>query len=1002
MKQVNTSCRWLLNAGLGLRALPALVVCAAMVAGAGAAAEVAAGWTHSVAVRDGRVWTWGDNAYGQLGQPDAGRALCPRPVAGLSNVVAVSAAWHTLALTASGEVYAWGRNDLGQLGNKRFGWGEKEEKPVRVVGLRDIVAVAAGWEHSLALSRDGHVYAWGSQSHGQLGDGVRQTGTPVSTPQKVPGLSEVTRIAAGGQHSLALCRDGTVYAWGSNWNGQLGNGKIGKGGHSAVPRPVVGADGKGMLREIVAMAAGGLHSIAVAADGTVYAWGYNGTGQVPEGSRGGFWESRGRGNVALPAIARASGKKTQVFSNGAAVAGGYEATYVLDHAGRVHTAGWSMYGEQASGAGGGGNRDVLWPALTGREIIWERPTPGVWQPGLVYRYTDQAHLDKGVKDLEVVDRFNGAALRVGKINSGSTQVGDFTRNAGEVETRATLVYPSQAEAGKPLRCMLTRLMFGVHDGDNDFATAVQLRWTCAANNEVIDIPLDLGDRVGTGVLPAISNIVAVAGGMYHALALDRDGGIWAWGHNAFGQVGDGSTHDGTVAQKLSVFDEQAMALPCKPVVHPAADFLPPPEPFINVREHGAKGDGITLDQEALQRVIDECSRNKGGTIWLPPGNYVTGTLRLRDGVRLHLSAGATILAATNRDHFTGKALIQADNAANIAITGKGVIDARGSFVGARDWRHSCVYLENCRDVLLEGVSTINSGSWTQHYIRCVKLTIRNVMVRSALPGRNNDGIDICGCEQVRIEGCTVIADDDAIVIKSQTGDRENRDIMIVDNVCHTYRGAFKLGTETRGVYSNIVCRGLTCYGSKAIELYSVDGSETTDIVVEDVQAHDALVALNIRLGARLRPSYWAKGLVPKVGFLRHIRIRNVSGNIATRAWRDLLLEHGIPDGEWATGLPEHTYDSCVSGLPEHFVEDVLIEKLDIRVPGGGMTIRDAATLPECPEAYPHAGNFGTLPAYGLFVRHAKNVTLQDVRFTPALPDVRPAFAAHDAPGFNAR
>lgn len=976
-----------------------LIVCIGM-AGSTLAAELAAGWTHSVAVRDGRVWTWGDNAYGQLGQPDAGRALRPRPVAGLDGVTAVSAAWHTLAVTRDGHVYAWGRNDLGQLGNGRCGIGEKSYEPVRVDGLEHIVAVAAGWDHSLALARDGQVYAWGCRSHGQLGDGVRKTGEPVTRPQAVPGLTQIKMIAAGGQHSLALGNDGTVYAWGSNWNGQLGNGKTGRGTHSATPQAAVGPNGKGALTGAVSIAAGALHSVAVAADGTVYAWGYNGTGQVPEGGRGGFWETQGKRSIGVPTAALVTGKPAKTFNNGLAVAAGYEATYVLDKDGHVHAAGWSMYGEQASGGTGGGNRDVLCPVTTGRAVTWQNPPPGVWQPGLIYLYTDEAHLDKGVKDLETIDVFKGAPVKVGNKGATGMQSGSISRNADHVETAATLVYPVLAEAGKPLKCMLTRLMFGVHAGDNDFATQVRLRWTNVDSGEVVDVPLDSDAGMGKGMMPQIGGVVEMAGGMHHAVARDRNGVIWAWGHNGFGQVGDGSVHDGAVAQKLTDFDAKVAALPRQREARQKSDNRPPRGNSINVRERGAKGDGITLDQAALQKVIDDCAQNGGGTVWFPPGYYLTGTLFMRNNVRLHLNAGATILAATNRDHFTGKALIQADDVSGIAITGEGVIDARGAFVGARDWRHYCLHMTNCRNVLLEGVSTINSGSWTQHYIRCIGLTIRGVMVRSLLPGRNNDGIDLSGCENVRIEKCTVISDDDAIVIKSQTGDRENRNIEVVDNVCHTYRGAFKLGTETRGAYSNIVCRNLTCYGAKAMELYSVDGSETQDIRVENVQAYDALVAINIRLGARLRKEYWAKGLKPKVGFLRNISIRNVTGNTATRAWRDLLLEHNITDGEWATGRPERAYDSCISGLPEHFVENVKIEQVDVRVPGGAEAVPDAATLPERPEAYPHAGNFGVLPAHGIFVRHVRDVTIRKTRFKTESPDARPPFAAHNAPGFS--
>ena len=331
-----------------------------------------------------------------------------------------------------------------------------------------------------------------------------------------------------------------------------------------------------------------------------------------------------------------------------------------------------------------------------------------------------------------------------------------------------------------------------------------------------------------------------------------------------------------------------------------------------------------------------------------------------------------------------------------------MIDGQGFFVGARDWRHYVVLMENCRDVQVEGVQTINSGCWTEHYIRCIGLTIKGVTVRSLRPGRNNDGIDLSGCENVRIEGCTVISDDDAIVIKSQLAERVNRNFEVIDNVCHTYRGAFKLGTETRGAYANILCRNLTCYGAKALELYSVDGAEVDGLTVERVRAYDAQVALNVRLGARLRPSYWTKGLTPKVGCLRNIHIRDVEAEVSGHAWREVLLAHGIPDAEWACGTPEGPYDSCISGLPDYPVENVTIDGLKVRVPGGATSVTDAKTLPERPEVYPHAGNFGALPAYGLFVRHARNVTVKHAVFETARPDVRPPIASLDAPGLSVR
>ena len=999
-----------------------LAVILVLLSGSAIGADLSAGWTHSAFVVDGVVWTCGDNVYGQLGQPDVGRSLKPLPVSGLKDVVAVSASWHTLAVTTAGDVYAWGRNTYGQLGNGTFGIDAIEERPIRVANLAEVVAVAAGWDHSLALTRDGSVYAWGSRSHGQVGDGVRKTGSPLASPVKISGLPKILAIAAGGHHSLALSEDGTVYAWGSNWNGQLGNGKIGKETHSAVPRPVISPGGDGVLKGARGIAAGGHHSVAVTTDGQVLAWGYNGTGQIPASSRGGFWDHRGDRNIPTPTLAK-TGKKGDTLEDAAGVAAGYESTYAVTEGGNILSAGWGMYGELGTGAYGSGNRDTMVPAAAGRVVAWKNPPAGQWRPQLVYRYTDRGHLKDGIDDLEVIDDFSGPVMVVGPGTDTGTTTGKIRRSANYVEATAALTYPVRTEVGQPVTGLLTLLSFGSHPGDDDYVTDVRLRWTETKTGQSIDIPLASGKHPAGALLPPLDGFVSIASGMHHALARDREGEIWVWGHNGFGQLGIGNASDQPVARELTSPSPRegrrrgtslrggaarqstspprtgtANFKPCSQSDAVAAE--PPEQGAINVRENGAVGNGITLDQIALQKAIDSCSEAGGGTVWFPPGTYRTGTLELRSGVRIHLSQGAVILASGNREHFPQSALVRAADVENISITGRGTIDGRGHFVGARDWRHNCIYMDNCRNVRVEGISTINAGAWTQHYIRCIGLTIRNATIRSVRPGRNNDGLDLSGCEDVTITGCTVISDDDAIVIKSQKGERENRNIRVVDNTCHTYRGAFKLGTETRGVYENLLCKDLVCYGSKVLELYSVDGSVTSGITVENVRGHDALVALNVRLGARLRPHYWAKGLEPKVGTLRDIHIRNLEVDVRSRAWRDILLEHRIPGAEWATGRPESTYDSCISGLPGHLVENVTVQKATIRVPGGEKTVPDAATLPERPEVYPHGGNFGLLPAYGLFVRHAKNVTLDDVIFEPREPDARPPIAEFDVQGLT--
>lgn len=190
--------------------------------------RVAGGGNFSLARRpDGSVWAWGSNHLnwppqwgGQLG--DGNTFACstvPGRVPGLENVLTVAAgSFHSLALTEDGKVWSWGLNDHGQLGD---GTTESRGTPAQVLNLTDVVAIAAGSRHSLALEADGTIWSWGMNSHGQLGDG---TATHRYTPAKVTGLSKAVAIACGMTHSLAITDDGSVWAWGQNLYGQLGDG----------------------------------------------------------------------------------------------------------------------------------------------------------------------------------------------------------------------------------------------------------------------------------------------------------------------------------------------------------------------------------------------------------------------------------------------------------------------------------------------------------------------------------------------------------------------------------------------------------------------------------------------------------------------------------------------------------------------------------------------------------------------------------------------------------
>ncbi len=263
------------------------------VSGLSGVTSVAAGGEHSLALLgDGTVVAWGSNQDGQLGDGSrTGPEECefgkpcsdiPVPVSGLGEVTAIAAgSEHSLALLSNGTVMAWGYNINGQLGTP----GEDSDVPVPVSGLSGVTAIAAGGDFSLALLSNGTVMAWGSNYNGQLGDSQRGYETNSDVPVPVSGLSGVTAIAAGGGHSLALLRDGTVMAWGYNYWGELGDGtNMGPescgfvSGCSDKPVPVSGLSG------VTSVAAGNNHSLALLGDGTVKAWGTNEAGTLGDGT----------------------------------------------------------------------------------------------------------------------------------------------------------------------------------------------------------------------------------------------------------------------------------------------------------------------------------------------------------------------------------------------------------------------------------------------------------------------------------------------------------------------------------------------------------------------------------------------------------------------------------------------------------------------------------------------------------------------------------------------
>jgi alpha-tubulin suppressor-like RCC1 family protein len=241
--------------------------------GLSTAFAVTAGGYHVVVLNsDYSASSWGNNVNGQLGDGTTLQDQVPAPVSGMNSFTAVAAGGsHTVALKSDGTVWTWGRDAEGQLGDGMTG---QRVAPWQVTGLSGVTAVTAGSAHTVALMSDGTVRAWGRNAEGQLGDG---TTIQRLTPVQIGGLNNVTALAGGVNYTLALKSDGTVWAWGYNGFGQLGDSTTVQRLTPVQVKLLPGA-------VTVAVTAGSFHAAALNSDGTIWTWGGNSYGQLGDGT----------------------------------------------------------------------------------------------------------------------------------------------------------------------------------------------------------------------------------------------------------------------------------------------------------------------------------------------------------------------------------------------------------------------------------------------------------------------------------------------------------------------------------------------------------------------------------------------------------------------------------------------------------------------------------------------------------------------------------------------
>ena len=422
---------------------------------------------------------------------------------------------------------------------------------------------------------------------------------------------------------------------------------------------------------------------------------------------------------------------------------------------------------------------------------------------------------------------------------------------------------------------------------------------------------------------------------------------------------------------------------------PLSSPVPAHHEFL-VTKFGALADGRTPDTEPIQKAIDACTAEGGGTVRLPAGRYLSGSLLLKNNVTLALDRGATLLGSPNPGDYRsiepfregtggelGYALLGAVDALNIAIEGAGVIDGQGKEVlaalkpGERSRRPFLIRLVRCVNVKLNGLRLRQSAVWAVHLSQCHNVAVDRLNINSHT-GPNNDGIDIDSCELVHVSDCDIDTGDDAICLKT-TSRLPCRDVTIVNCRLKSNCAAIKAGTESEGDFDNVRITGCQILGARlgGIKLLSVDGARLQNVEIQDVTMLAGHIPIFLRLGGRLK-TFRPGDLKRDIGALHNIMI---SGFKATAEGPGIVL----------------------SGLPGHRIGKVQLTDIDFHLAGAGTPADASLLLPEAEDAYPEITMFGPrFPASLLYARHVEDLEITRLKATYDEPDERPPQVLIDA------
>ncbi len=425
----------------------------------------------------------------------------------------------------------------------------------------------------------------------------------------------------------------------------------------------------------------------------------------------------------------------------------------------------------------------------------------------------------------------------------------------------------------------------------------------------------------------------------------------------------------------------------------------------SIVDYGAVGDGETLNTESIQAAIDACNSAGGGMVVVPSGEFLSGTVKLKSHVELHLQRGATLLGSPNHDDYPSQphsdyralrdtegfnALVYALEVSDVSVTGPGTIDGQGSkhkisedATDEKDDRPKGLLFISCNNVVVRDVHLQSSAFWMQHYLNCDNVTINNVTVINHA-NTNNDGMNIDGCRKVLISDCNIDTEDDCIVLKS-TGAAMTEDVVITNCIVSSYTNAIKAGTETTGGFKNITISNCVVRPSRytehriydgppngltGIALMIVDGGIMEGVNINNVTIDGPPAPIFIRLGNRAR-KHMEGAPEPPVGKIHNISISNIVAYGSQESWA-----------------------SSIEGMAGYPIKDVSLNNVQFFIKGGLKDGDYGVNVKEDPKAYPER-DVPPMPASGLFLRHVDGITISNMVVGAEANDVRPAIWVED-------